>query len=282
MKKKLAVFCLFLFISSAVFSLDYSAGLGIGLGTNFDLLQTEIDSGKYQQSYNQFNYGALAFFDAQYFVADLSFFGTLTGFTPNDTLKQWTKVDESYLLAGILMGLGFSGKYPFAIREGLTIFPLLGVQLNIGLAQSFAKDYGNTSGHPKTIKAGEGYGRGIDWTNLTFKTGLGGDYALNESLFLRGQLVFDYRLNSILDATWLRAIKDAGNSSAFNTNWGFEIDIAIGIKLGGSSSRSFSDTLVIRDDGPDNDYEEPPRPAPRVPVPTPPRSRNGDVYTPKN
>jgi hypothetical protein len=213
-------------------TLNLSTGYGVMLGANFDTLTAKLNNGLLQarQSYNQFNYGAIVFFDMGYVMADLTFSGSFSAFIHNEELKNYTYVDADYALGGMNMGLGVYGKYPFEMDQVL-IFPILGAQFGIGVAQNFIKDF-----EARNAKKGNSYGMASDWTALSIKAGVGFDLDLNLNTFIRGGFLLYYKLNSLLDQAFVDAIANSSNdASAVNVNLGFDLEFLIGYRIGSAS-----------------------------------------------
>jgi hypothetical protein len=238
MNKIPAFLAIFIFLALPAFSQDLalSTGYGVTLGANFDTLSVDLndDSLETRQSYSQFNYGGLLFLDAVYVTAEINFSGSVTSFTHSTELKRYTYVNEDYELAGMNLGFGLYGKYPFNL-DRLILFPLLGVQFSLGLSQNFTKDF-----EARNAKAHNSYGIASDWSTFIFKAGAGLDFDINETIFLRGGLLFIYKLNSLLDQAFVDAINNHDGSNAINMNFGFEFEILIGYKLGLSIPNPFA------------------------------------------
>jgi hypothetical protein len=258
MKKMPALIGAFVLLSLPAFALDLSTGYGITLGGNFDTLTSSDGSTEKRQSYNQFNFGGLVFFDAGYVTADISFNGSLTSFVHNSELKKYTFVGDDYSLAGANLGLGLYGKYPFNLAR-FVIFPIVGMQFNIGLSQNFTKDF-----EGRNAKKGDSYGVASNWSTVAFKAGVGFDIGINSLLFLRAGLLVNCKLNTPLDKAFVEAINNSGSEIAINLNFGFEFEFLMGYRLGSVSM-----------------------PAPRNPrnppssAPVDNNEEDGDIYYPK-
>jgi opacity protein-like surface antigen len=233
MNKKPILVSVFIFLSTIVFSLDLSTGYGLILGGNFDTLGSELDftSTSVKQTYNQFNFGGLIFFDATYIVADISFYGNLTTFSYNNTLKTYTMVNEDYQLAGSNLAFGLYIKYPFTLNNKISIFPIAGIQGSIGLSQNFARDF-----DARNAKKGESYGNAKDWSNFAIKFGAGVDIKMSGIIFLRAELLGNYRFNTALDEAFIDAVKDGGYPATYNINMGFETIFSLGYIIGETSN----------------------------------------------
>ncbi|MDR1149185.1 MAG: hypothetical protein LBK66_11195 [Spirochaetaceae bacterium] len=250
MHKKPILVSIFIFLGSTVFSLDLSTGYGLILGGNFDTLNSELDltSTSVKQTYSQFNFGGLIFFDAKYAMVDVSFYGNLTTFSYNNTLKTYTMVNENYQLAGSNLAFGLYAKYPFTLNNKISIFPIVGIQGSIGLSQNFTRDFG-----ARNAKQGESYGNAKDWSNFAIKFGAGVDIKMSGTIFLRAGLLGNYRFNTALDEAFIDAVKDGGYPATYNINMGFETSFSIGYIIGGISRSASTDTFT--NSGTNNDRD---------------------------
>jgi opacity protein-like surface antigen len=254
MNKNPILVSVFIFLSSTVFSLDLSTGYGLILGGNFDTLGSELNlnATSSKQIYNQFNFGGLIFFDAKYIAVDISFYGNLTTFGYNNTLKAYTMVNENYQLAGSNLAFGLYAKYPFTLDNKLSIFPILGMQGSIGLSQNFMRDFG-----ARNAKKGESYGNAKDWSNFAIKFGAGLDIKMSGIIFLRAELLGNYRFNTALDEAFLDAIKNGGYPATYNINMGFEASFSIGYIIGETSKVVSPDAFTNSDTNNDGDIYYP-------------------------
>jgi hypothetical protein len=115
--------------------------------------------------------GPSVFFDAKYAEASFSLlFGNTKG-------NKDSGADTTDLLIGIL------GKYPFRIKN-ILLFPLIGIdyRVNIGASSHGAKVYSKGAS---------------DYFNaLSMLGGLGVDYGIGDTLYLRGELGCGFVFNS--------------------------------------------------------------------------------------
>jgi hypothetical protein len=236
MNKVPVLISVLIFLALPSFTLDLSTGYGLITGANFDTLSVAVNKGAAmsKQKYNQFHFGASVFFDIAYVVANINFYGTATEFSYNTDLMYYTSVGGNFNLLGTNLALGLRLKYPFYMDD-VRIFPLFGMQGNIGLSQNFAKDSGYETG-----KKNNNYGDPGNWSTIALEAGAGFDIDITDDIYFRGNLVLNYKINSKLDQAFIKAIKDGGNPVALNLNLGFAIDLLVGYKLGdfsGSGSR---------------------------------------------
>jgi hypothetical protein len=176
-KKNLAVLIIAALTASGVFAqgIGLSAGIGGYFGSDFGG-GVEVGGSKTETPY--FGGGGFAFFDAKY--AELSFGvlgGALTAKTENE--------DLSYSLVNLDIAL--LGKFPIAVGNSLTVFPLLGIdyQVTVSLKDEDGNEY-------------EGFG-GVDgvpgdFSALWFKFGGGLDYAITSKLYLRFEALYGVRI----------------------------------------------------------------------------------------
>jgi hypothetical protein len=156
--------------------------------------------------------GAFLFFDAT--IAELStgilFGGGKSTQTKKSPSVYSSEMDSSYtnLYIGVLV------KYPFAINDRISLFPLLGVDYQITLS---AEDIDK-----KNDGSGSG---GMDWgteskgfSALWFRGGGGADFAITDTLFLRGEILYGIRL----------ANKNENDVNDWNDSIGLDSEILLG------------------------------------------------------
>jgi opacity protein-like surface antigen len=143
--------------------------------------------------------GGFAFFDATF--AELSFgFFAAGGDRKLNGNKQF---DYSYT------GLDISllGKYPFALSEQFTLFPLLGIDYRRFIS---VKQNGTKLNNPG------------DFSALWFKLGAGADYAFTEHIFARLGLLYGLRLASKYE-------KDFTKTMSADTRLGHGLDVKLAV-----------------------------------------------------
>jgi opacity protein-like surface antigen len=203
-KKNLAVLIIAALTASGVFAQGFglSAGLGGYVGGDFGG-GSEIDGEKGDTPY--FGGGGFAFFDATY--AELSA-GVLVGG------GKWS---SAYTVSIMNLNISVLGKYPIAIGEKLSVFPLLGIDYQAALS---LKD---EDGEDATDKTEE-------FSALWFKLGGGLDYAITGNLYLRFEALYGIRLENEAEKN---AKKDYGDVLDVKTllGHGLTAKIAVGFKF---------------------------------------------------
>ena len=210
--KKFLFFLVFLMaaFSGSLFAADFSisAGGGFligGLFTRYNLNadgikdgnQIKVDAG---QDMNQFNYGGLLFLDATY--AELSI-------AVQNGINNWQQIMDIQGLQSntpstgkgweSMFGFMILGKYPFRMGERFTLFPLLGVEYQIALVQERAQPdgwvYDRSDGIREQDKDGNAY-KLSDWNSFFVTIGAGADFALTGKFFIRGEILYSFRLKT--------------------------------------------------------------------------------------
>jgi hypothetical protein len=158
--------------------------------------------------------GGFVFFDATYAELSLGFWGG------GGTFKQemgGQSADSDMSVMGLDIGL--LGKYPFAINEKLSLFPLLGITYRVMLS---AKDEDGNQ-HQNS----DGDDAPGDFSALWFKLGGGVDFFFTDHVFLRGGLLYGLRLANKFE----NDLVDAGSSVKTLLGHGLEVKIAVGYRF---------------------------------------------------
>jgi hypothetical protein len=200
-----------LFIASGVFALDLHFGGGAVFGytmssveTYFTMLQYgsfSVQGSGIEFYYDEsldiwydtstFDLGFFGFVDCTYAELVLGYFAQLgtikdqrstryyrqevNGVETGEETEDYTLDDDFYTSSLIFMDL--LGRYPFDINRRLSLFPALGFGFNFAVGGNGYSDYD----------------RALFWA-LNIKAGGGADFRLSDRLFLRGELLFSYRL----------------------------------------------------------------------------------------
>ena len=207
MKKRIGSVILMLAGATAVFSVDFSLSAGAGgfLGgffTRYTLKADGMVDGNpvkinAEQEMDQFNYGFFAFFDATYGEFSFSFQNGANTFKEPVDIAEVGSADRNGKGWDTVLGLSLLGRYPFILGERLTVFPLLGLEYQICLEQlrttSAGNVYDRTNGVHEKDKDGKAY-RPEDWNSLWIDIGGGLDFALLSGFYIRGELLYGFRL----------------------------------------------------------------------------------------
>jgi opacity protein-like surface antigen len=124
--------------------------------------------------------------DATYAELTVAVYGGGGTFKMTQTQTGKEDTSEDMDISAVNLNIGLLGKYPIAVNNKLTLFPLLGIDYAVCLS---AKD---EDGEDFNGMDGEG-GPG-DFSALWFKFGGGLDFALTEKLYLRFEALYGLRL----------------------------------------------------------------------------------------
>jgi len=200
---------LFLTGAAAVFGEGFSMSVGGGgiLGgvfTRYTLRADGVMAGERvtvdaDQHMNQLDYGFFAFFDAT--------FGTLSVFLQNG-VNSWRQPFFVHDFAGqedsgrgweTVLGISLMGRWPFRLSDRFSVFPMLGMDYHISLRQRRSLEqaggwrYDRDDGSVEVDADGNAF-RLSDFNSFWVNLGGGADFNLTGNLFLRGELLYGFRL----------------------------------------------------------------------------------------
>jgi len=181
MKKKLVLALLMAtLLAGGAFAQEkfFSAGGGLLLVPSFGKITVPYMGGDMSIKTSRFGIGVNAFFDAKY--AELNV-GLLFGRQKQEVSGySSSEVDLSEITLGLI------GKYPFSIGEKFVIFPFAGLDVNFNLA---AKSDG------EDVTLGD-YSRAEYFTSLSILFGVGFDFSITQSIYLRAEAGYGIVFNS--------------------------------------------------------------------------------------
>jgi hypothetical protein len=160
--------------------------------------------------------GGFAFFDAGY--AELSL-GVLAGGGSYEAVEMGEK-DESDM-SFTAFDIGLLGKYPIAVTEKLSVFPLLGITYRIMLS---VKDKDGNQ-----YKNSDGVEAPGDFSALWFKLGGGLDFSFTDHLYLRGGLLYGLRFANTFEKDMVDLASEADPITL--PGHGIEVKIAAGYQF---------------------------------------------------
>jgi hypothetical protein len=174
-----------------------------------------------RQEIDQINYGGFLFVDAVWTEFCLSFqYGHNTyseTMSAKDTDNDTTLFGRSDKGSGTEMMLGFTllGKYPFRLNRQVTVFPLAGLEYQIALLEyrdpERFKEYNRTDGIRESDSKGGAYALPM-WNSLFIDIGAGLDYAFGSGLYMRTELLYGFRLQTLYEVDALEKVKSTVNA----------------------------------------------------------------------
>jgi len=226
MKRLFFVFVCFLAFTLTVNAVDLSAGIG----ADFGFISTKTDTNlpePYKSAIQEVlddmestRWGISAFLDAQYFEANLGF--KFFTFKYNQSGEKYEETDNFF-------NIGAKLKYPFKIGATVTLFPLVGFDYSI-----FTEGKAKYNGQSLTVDRDDlTLSDSLDRFSLNL--GLGLDYAINSTLYIRGEFDYAILFNTETQKDTIDEFKSAGyDLSIFQGGPVFKI--ALGYKFNGKSA----------------------------------------------
>ena len=213
-------------LPAADFSFSAGAGGSVGgLFTRYTLtangqIEGEPVSVNAAQEMNQFNFGGFLFADAVWAEFSAGVQGGSNNYKETMVAASPSIDDITSTSAGqgseTMLTLTLLGKYPFALNEKLTMFPLLGLDYQIALTQTRQPDgrrqYNRTDPvRGETDVNGKIYSLPV-WNSLFVVIGAGMDCELSSFMFLRTELLYGFRLQTFYEVDSLEKAKKGVNA----------------------------------------------------------------------
>jgi len=183
-----------------IFCLDFSTGGGGFIGYTFTRYIIEDEGIESIQKLDRADYAGFLFFDFKYGDFTVLFRGAKNNYQEVMSADGLEISNDKGKGSEMSLGLSLTGKYPFSVNEKITLFPLFGLTYHFALAEKrkpegYDKEFSRTEG----ILAAD---RDINdkpypiykWNSLWINVGGGIDYSITNSLFLRGELTFGFRM----------------------------------------------------------------------------------------
>jgi len=237
MKKCLLGFAMAALVAGGAFAqIPLSAGVGGYFTSDFGGgMKLSADGGfSNETKANYAGGGGFLFLDAFFAQLSFGFFGGGGSPESKQTFNGQTtteKMDQS--LTG--MDIGLMGKYPIAVSDKLTVFPMLGMVYRIILSGSQTENGKETKWDGKTPDGStQANPKAGDFSALWFRLGGGADFALTEQLYLRGALTYGIRLANKFEKDMADEFKKMMEAQGFtgidaSKRLGHGLDFSLGI-----------------------------------------------------
>ena len=245
MKKIISILIISAMITTSLLAFDFSIGAGQIFEQSFrngswvegslpliineegDYIMVDV---KMYEGFKKTSNGGFLFFDTKYAMLDISYARAYISAVWKDAPLVFGALptEDGAGLVGKMDHLSFSllGKYPMDMGV-FTVFPLLGVNYNYILAFNdlIGDDY--FQDHPDY--------EAVDMSQFGILGGLGADYDLTDTWFLRGQALFNLRFPSKLandTADEVEALPPPFDLSADNTlGMGYRLSLGLGYRF---------------------------------------------------
>jgi hypothetical protein len=218
-----------------MYALPLSAGFGLDFGFDHTKITAEKTGGlgyKGQLSYTPLNYGFFGFFDATYIDVKFGITGVTTWVKTTAAVSNSNGgVDpENIRLYGNALTLSFYGKYPFELNS-FTIYPILGIEFKIMLSLLYDQDSPEEYDHRKK---GDSYqGKAKDWTAFYGRLGVGFDFNVSDSFFIRSEVTFGIKPSTARENFIIDNLVNSQEFSEVNHyGLGLKVTVALGFSVG--------------------------------------------------
>jgi hypothetical protein len=229
MKKNWALLALSVIAAAQGFAVDFppvtfSAGAGGFLGYTFTRYyfeggRTGGGDVKSTQVMDRFDFGGFLFVDATYAELSVVIQGGSNSYQEvmktraSEYLPRETVTDGRGTGTEMTVGLSLLGKYPFRIYDTLTLFPLLGIEYHFALIEWRKPEgknvYDRTWGKlPEDLDKDSQPYPASAWNSFWIDAGCGADWDFAERWFLRGELLFGVRLQTVYETGALEMAKN--------------------------------------------------------------------------
>jgi opacity protein-like surface antigen len=184
--------------------------LSAGGGGFFDVLFKTGKIGDHKVNSNAIGGGVYAFFDATYAEIDLDML-----------FNSQTDPDiDDFSMRGIFFGFSVLGKYPFEVGP-VTLFPLVGIDYQMFLSGTpYYKDEAGDSIDRNDMSKPE------NSDLFSIAAGIGLDYPITDSLYIRGEFLWNFKLD---DEDEAKARKDNDDYTVFTS--GPRLKVGVGFKF---------------------------------------------------
>jgi len=211
-KKVVLALLIAVLLTGGVFAEGFSLSGGGGMLLDFSG-NNGVEAGNYYVGARNLSFGVYGFFDATYVEVDFSFaYGKITGVGEGNGASEVA----SYINGNVMQfGLSLLGKYPINLSS-FTFFPLLGFNYNMVISYS---------------QEGYSYPKPGDMNQFGLLAGVGSDFGLTDSLYLRTEGMFQIRFA----CKYMQDLADLANAYGLNASttlgMGPRIKVGIGYKF---------------------------------------------------
>jgi hypothetical protein len=224
--RKTGICFFFVLAAAGVFGADFSLSAGGGglLGYTFTRYTLEADGfvlgnhfdARVIQKLDQFRYGGFVFFDATYAEFSITLHNGIGAYQEIQDIESRPEQKKERTDRETMLAFALYGKYPFTLRANITVFPLLGVEYQVSLIQKRSNPMLNGASYDRTNGEWEHDKNSNHLTHSMFNSfwiNLGGgvDFYLTPVFFLRGELVYGFRLMTPYEKDGLEQAKRGFN-----------------------------------------------------------------------
>jgi hypothetical protein len=214
---KKVFFFLFLYfpLSNGLFAADFSLSAGGGGLLGYTFTRYTLEGGKVEstQSMDRLDYAGFLFFDATYLEFSVMVKSGSSTYQENMIHTSEALTNSKGTGNETSLGLMLLGKYPFTVNEKFSWFPVFGLEYQIAMIQRRKPEgdlvYDRSKGElpADRDKNEEAYPLSA-WNSFWIDIGAGVDYSIAGPLYLRGELLFGFRLPTEYELGALEVVKN--------------------------------------------------------------------------
>jgi len=216
MTKNVLLVVVLVALSTTAFAVDISLSAGGGGLFGYTFTRYTLEGGNVQstQSMDRIDYGGGLFFDATYVEFSVLFQGGSNSYEENMIYEVSSLSKGTGKGSEASLGFSLLGKFPtFNINEKISWFPLYGIVYQVALMQRRQPDgdmeYDRTKGYlaEDRDKNDKSYPLSA-WNSWWIDVGAGLDYNITGPIFLRGELLFGFRLPTSYELSALKVVQN--------------------------------------------------------------------------
>jgi hypothetical protein len=197
------------------YAADFSLSGGGGGLLGYTFTRYSLEGGKITstQSMDRLDYAGFLFFDATYAEFSVLIQGGNNVYQENMIYSVASLADSKGTGSETSLGFSLLGKYPFTINKKISWFPMFGIEYQIALMQKRHPDgdlvYDRSKGDLPEDRDKDDKPYPLSaWNSFRIDVGAGVDYHITNALFLRGELLFGFRLPTVYELGALEVVKN--------------------------------------------------------------------------
>lgn len=216
MKKQTIIILMTLFCITEGYAYEGSIGGGIGLERYTSTINVEYlgQSETHERTMNRFVLEG--FIETTYVQVGIGYVNTLSGEVSNSSTSADLDITYTHL------SLHMYGKYPIEMK-GFVLFPMVGFEYMANLEY---KDHENNDEKSDLTEEGQD-----NLNEFWVKLGLGGDFDLNESSYIRITGMFGYKFQSEYEKSLIKDYITDNEDDGLDISW-TTMDVEFGVSIG--------------------------------------------------
>ncbi|MDR3019388.1 MAG: hypothetical protein LBU66_00620 [Treponema sp.] len=212
--KRTVIVLILLFLTINAFAVDFSISAGAGGLLGYTFTRYTMEGGNFisTQNMDRFDYAGFVFVDFTYAELAVMYKGGNNTYSEDMIIDNDALADDKGAGSETSLGISLLGKFPFKVDERFSWFPMLGIEYQIALKQVRAPEdgllYDRSKGHtPEDRDKNDDPYPLSAWNSFWINVGAGVDFYIYNSIFLRSELLFGFRLPTEYELGALEKVK---------------------------------------------------------------------------